>query len=221
MRSTIMLAAALLLTGPARAGLVVVELFQSQGCSSCPPANANLNAVAGRADLLPLSFAVTYWDRLGWPDRFASPAYTARQYDYAHAQGRQSVWTPQVYVNGRTTLVGPRPAEFAGAITAATPLPALPVSATAGQISLSAQGGGGDLWLVRYDPRQRDVAVRAGENAGRTLPHRNIVVQLVKLGRWNGAAARYALPAAPDAGLASALLLQAGQGGPIVAASRL
>ena len=76
---------------PAWSGPAVVELFQSQGCSSCPPASANLNALAGRDDVLALSFAVTYWDRLGWKDTFASPGFTARQWDYARGLHHDNV----------------------------------------------------------------------------------------------------------------------------------
>ena len=79
---------------------VVVELFQSQGCSSCPPANAMLNRLADRADLLPLNFGVTYWDRLGWKDKFAHPAFTERQWDYARSGKRGNVATPQFIVTG-------------------------------------------------------------------------------------------------------------------------
>jgi len=84
----------------------VIELFQSQGCSSCPPANANVNALSQRPDVLALSFAVTYWDGLGWKDIFAQPQFTARQWDYARAFGNDQVWTPQVVVNGRANIVG-------------------------------------------------------------------------------------------------------------------
>ncbi|MGL4543678.1 MAG: DUF1223 domain-containing protein, partial [Polymorphobacter sp.] len=84
---------------PAAAPLVVVELFQSQGCSSCPPANANVNAlIAARPDVLALSYGVTYWDQLGWKDGFATPANTQRQWDYAKGLGHANVWTPQVVV---------------------------------------------------------------------------------------------------------------------------
>src|ERR1700740_2052001 len=86
--------------------LTVVELFQSQGCSDCPPANANVMALSSRPDLLTLSFGVTYWDYLGWKDTFASPQYTARQWDYAHALHHAEVYTPQVVVNGRADIVG-------------------------------------------------------------------------------------------------------------------
>ncbi len=84
----------------------VVELFQSQGCSSCPPANANVIALSDRPDLLTLSFGVTYWDQLGWKDTFASPQFTARQRDYARALHHTEVFTPQVIVNGRADVVG-------------------------------------------------------------------------------------------------------------------
>src|SRR5438067_1223940 len=85
---------------------VVIEEFQSQGCSSCPPATANVNALAGRPEVLALSFAVTYWDALGWKDTFASPAFTQRQWDYAHHAGRTNVATPQVIVNGGPAVTG-------------------------------------------------------------------------------------------------------------------
>src|SRR5690348_13496568 len=95
------------LAGPATANpLTVVELFQSQGCSDCPPANANVMALNDRPDLLTLSFGVTYWDQLGWKDTFASPQYTARQWDYAHALKHSEVYTPQVIVNGRADITG-------------------------------------------------------------------------------------------------------------------
>ena len=79
----------------------VIELFQSQGCSSCPPAEANVAAISDRADVLALAFEVDYWDRLGWKDTFSKAAWTARQYSYARAMGRDGVYTPQVVVNGR------------------------------------------------------------------------------------------------------------------------
>src|SRR5437763_827460 len=86
----------------------VVELFTSQGCSSCPPANDTLSALAGRPEVLALSFGVTYWDDLGWKDTFAQKAFTLRQWDYAHAMKRSQVATPQMVVNGRADGVGNR-----------------------------------------------------------------------------------------------------------------
>src|SRR5271154_4044014 len=95
----------------------VIELFQSQGCSSCPPAAASVSAVSDRADVLALSFEVDYWDRLGWKDTFSKHAWTERQYAYAHAMGRDGVYTPQVVVNGRTEGDGLEPSGLAGLIS--------------------------------------------------------------------------------------------------------
>src|SRR5436189_5311338 len=103
---------------------VVVELYQSQGCSSCPPAEHNLNALADRPDVLALNFAVTYWDQLGWKDTFANPAYTQRQWDYAHGVfKRNQVATPQVVVNGRADLVGNNRSQLDAAVAKAVALP--------------------------------------------------------------------------------------------------
>src|SRR5271170_8374265 len=92
----------------------VIELFQSQGCSSCPPAEASVGAVSDRADVLALSFEVDYWDRLGWKDTFSKAAWTARQYAYAQAMGRDGVYTPQVVVNGRVEGDGLEASALAG-----------------------------------------------------------------------------------------------------------
>lgn len=201
----------------------VVELFQSQGCSSCPPANANLMAVAGRPDILALSFGVTYWDQLGWKDTFAQPAFTARQWDYAHGFGHGNVFTPQVVVNGRRDGVGAEAGELRALIAAGdrgTSGPSLNINH--GKVSLGAgraPPGGADIWLVRFDPRIEQVPVKRGENAGRTLPHRNVVRALVRLGGWNGAAETFTAPPG-DPALASAILVQQRAGGPILAAAR-
>jgi hypothetical protein len=204
---------------------VVVELFQSQGCSSCPPANANVNVLADRADVLALSFGVTYWDQLGWKDTFATPENTARQWDYAHGSLHHSnVFTPQVVINGRSDVVGIDRKELERAVAGATPPtgPALSISGAALSIGAgSAPATDADVWLVRYDPRVVEVAIRRGENGGRTLPHRNIVRALVRLGSWSGAAQQYVLPPSPDAALRTAILVQGKQGGPIISALKL
>lgn len=203
---------------------VVLELFQSQGCSSCPPANANINAIADQPGILALSFAVTYWDKLGWKDIFAQPAYTQRQWDYANTSKRGEVYTPQVVINGGRALVGSNRNELAQDIAAAGPVAQrLDVRTVGGKVALSGvtPRANTNVWLVRYDPKVRNVPIRAGENDGRTLPHKNVVRELVKLGPWTGTAPQFALPAAHEAGLASAILVQAGQGGAIVAARRI
>jgi hypothetical protein len=223
MMHLVLLMAALLATSAAASPLVVVELFQSQGCSSCPPANANINAlIARRPDVLALSFAVTYWDQLGWKDSFATPAYTQRQWDYAKGLHHDQVWTPQVIVGGRSDTVGIDAAALDGLIAASRPpagAPTLNVSADTVTLGAgTAPAGGAAVWLVRYDPRTVEVAVKSGENNGRTLPHRNIVRALVQLGDWHGAPVHFALPAAVP-GLATAVLVQP-RGGPILAAVR-
>jgi hypothetical protein len=200
----------------------VIELFQSQGCSSCPPANANVNALSQRPDILALSFAVTYWDGLGWKDVFAKPQFTSRQWDYARAFGNDQVWTPQVVVNGRTNIVGTR-IEPLQALIAKTDRGAGGPALVVARDSVTVDGSTAkpaDVWLVRYEPRAIEVAIKAGENSGRTLPHRNIVRELVKIGSWQGGSASFAVPAAKLAGLATAVFVQSGAGGPIIAASR-
>ncbi len=226
MASRTLAAAALLFAAPAFAAdaahPTVIELFQSQGCSSCPPANANVNALSQRADVLALSFAVTYWDQLGWKDSFATPQFTQRQWDYAKAFGNDQVWTPQVVINGRANIVGTRREPLEALIARTDRGNGGPV-VDFGDAGVSVRGATtrpADVWLVRYDPRSVAVAIKAGENTGRTLPHRNIVHQLVRIGVWNGGAANFAVPVAHDAALASAVLIQAGSGGPIIAAAR-
>ncbi|HEV2532328.1 DUF1223 domain-containing protein [Phenylobacterium sp.] len=217
----------LTLTAPARAAdaahPVVVELFQSQGCSSCPPANANLLGVVDRPEVLALSFGVTYWDELGWKDTFASPKFTARQWDYAHGLGHSQVFTPQVVVNGRQDGVGADSREFQGLIARGERAPRGPdLSIGSGQVAIGAgaTAQAADVWLVRYDPRLVQVPIKRGENGGKTLPHRNVVRELTRLGAWRGAATRFALPPAADPALKTAILIQLPRGGAILAAAR-
>ena len=225
MRTIAAIAATLLATAAQAADAqhpTVVELFQSQGCSSCPPANANINALAARPDILALSFAVTYWDGLGWKDSFAKPQFTDRQWAYARAFGNAQVWTPQVVVNGRATVVGAKLAPLQALIAGNDRGAAGPaIGIMDGKVAVSGSTAApADVWLVRYDPRSVEVAIKAGENGGRTLPHRNIVRELVKIGRWTGGTASFAVPAPRSPGLATATFVQAGPGGPIVAAAR-
>jgi hypothetical protein len=202
----------------------VVELFQSQGCSSCPPAAANLLAISERPDVLALSFAVDYWDRLGWKDTFSKHAWTERQYAYAHAMGGSDVYTPQVVVNGRAAGVGAEPGDLAGLVRRGDRGTAGPAIAFAGGAVTVGAGqapaSGADVWLALYDPRTVEVAVQRGENAGRTLPHKDVVRDLVLLGRWRGEAASFSLPASSGAGLAEAAIVQTVGAGPILAAAR-
>jgi hypothetical protein len=205
---------------PAPSPLVVVELFQSQGCSSCPPAEANLNAIAGQPGILALSFGVTYWDSLGWKDTFATEAYTDRQWAYAKHRKRDNVWTPQVYVNGHADLVGNDRAQLDQAIAHAnTQGPQLTWEKDQLVVSAGKSTATCDVWLVRYDPRTINVAIGAGENSGRTLPHRNVVRELAHLGTWNGTAHSFVVPPSAFKGLSTAVLVQVEAGGDILGAS--
>lgn len=201
---------------------VVVELYQSQGCSSCPPANAALNMIADRPGVIALSFAVTYWDRLGWKDIFADESYTQRQYDYARTLGNANVYTPQVVINGKEQLTGIKRGELARAVQASTPLSGGPQIAVNGNIVIIGKkpenAVRADIWLVRFDPRTQHVGIRSGENSGRTLPHKNIVKSLVRLGHWQGKSARYGLPRSADTNWKSAILVQRQTTGEIIAA---
>jgi hypothetical protein len=209
-----------LVSAPAQAAPTVVELFQSQGCSSCPPAIANINALADRPDLLVLSFSVTYWDQLGWKDTFARPEFTTRQFAYGRAFG-DGAYTPEVVIDGRSDLVGQNRRELDAAVAKTAPLQGPALSIDSGSVTVGAASGSGDVWLVRYDRRVLNVDIGAGENSGVLLAHRNIVRALVRLGSWSGAAKSYALPSDGDPAWRSAILVQRPNAGPILAAAKL
>jgi hypothetical protein len=201
----------------------VVELFQSQGCSSCPPAEANVGAVSDRADVLALAFEVDYWDRLGWKDTFSKPAWTARQYAYARTMGRDGVYTPQVVVNGRVEGDGLDASALAGMMSRGdrgADGPSVRFSGEQVRIGAgAAPAGGADVWLARYIPHTIEVTIPRGENSGRTLPYRDVVREMVMLGKWRGEAATFPAPGG-DASLAEAAIVQASGAGPILAAAK-
>lgn len=212
------------LAEPAPQNPVVVELFTSQGCSSCPPANANLAAIADRPDVLALSFGVTYWDYLGWKDSFAKPEFTNRQYAYEQTLHRATAYTPQMVVNGEMDLIGNSADELDRKISAARDdaQTAPDIRFAESEITIGAGAPPediADVWLVRYDPNVVQVPVARGENGGRTLPHKNVVHDFVRLGGWSGEAVSFELPPAAD-GLKTAILVQSAYTGPILAAAK-
>jgi hypothetical protein len=168
-------------------GFAVVELFTSEGCSSCPPADANLTrllSAAGARPVLGLSWHVDYWDRLGWKDPFSSEAATQRQNAYAHAWGTRRLYTPQMVVNGRDAFVGSSEAQADAAVAAALKRPATvglsaraeAAGAGAWRVTWAAEGAPtGCVVLVALTQGGRSVAVPRGENAGRTLRHEGVV----------------------------------------------
>jgi hypothetical protein len=201
----------------------VIELFQSQGCSSCPPAEANVGAVSERADVLALSFEVDYWDRLGWKDTFSKAAWTARQYAYARAMGQDGVYTPQVVVNGRVAGDALEPGALAGLISRGDRGAGGPrIGFSGGAVTVGAGAaptGGADVWLARYIPHAVEVTIPRGENAGHTLPYKDVVREMVLLGHWQGEAATFSVPVG-DLALAEAAIVQANGAGPILAAAK-
>ena len=199
--------------------LTVVELFTSQGCSSCPPANANLIKISNRKNVLALSFSVTYWDYLGWKDTYGKPEFTERQIAYEPALRQPGPYTPQMVFNGSATAIGNSLPEVESLLAEAPSLngPALAFNNDRIEIGAGPGAGSADVWLVRYDPRVEAVPVARGENSGATLQHTHIVRRLDRLGSWDGRKTSFSLPQV-DKGLKTAVLIQRPNGGAILSA---
>ncbi len=191
---------------------VVVELFTSQGCSSCPPADAVLAELAKRGDVVALGFHIDYWDGLGWKDPFSRQSSTDRQRAYARLFGSGQIYTPQIVVDGREEMVGSRRDAVLAAVDAARPESVAPVAFAADgrTVTVGAGEGNGTVLLVRF-AQQRTTRVGAGENARRTLEDVNGVEALSTLGPWSGTAQRFAIEP-PAAGEGLAVLVQAPNG---------
>jgi hypothetical protein len=173
---------------------VVVELYTSQGCSSCPPADALLKRLALRDDVIALALHVDYWDYIGWKDNFAQPAFTKRQKAYARVAGARSIYTPQIIIGGIAHVVGARPMDVADLVMEQKSQARsvdLKASRAREQILIRASKvagtGQGDMivQLVRYIPKAT-VAIKTGENAGKTLEYVNVVTHLSVVGTWTG-----------------------------------
>jgi hypothetical protein len=210
------LAAALLLAAPAaRARPVLVEMFVSQSCSSCLPANALLQQLAASdKNLLPLSLNVTYWNNTGWHDPDSIDAATTRQFWYAQLANSSNVYTPEAVVDGTNHFVGSRAAQLRDAVRDAQAAMAAAVPVTvAGNKILSLEvgqgSGAGQVILFGYDSRHA-TPVQSGENGGAVVTEINVVRSITALGPWNGMDQRYTIPR--PAGQHVALLLQAADG---------
>jgi len=191
-------------TGHASAGgkrPVVVELYTSQGCSSCPPADALLARLADRKDVIALSLPITYWDMLGWKDTLASEGNTRRQKAYGQLMGHGGVYTPQMIVDGVNDIVGSREAAVEAAIDArAADGRTVPVTLGVSPHELRVYvGPGGErgedatIWMFEVMPKAT-VAIHAGENEGRSMTYRNIVRGVKAVGMWKGQSVSLDLP---------------------------
>ena len=207
---------------------VVVELFTSQGCSSCPPADKLLAELSARDDIIALALHVDYWDYIGWKDEFADPAHTVRQRGYSRAAGKRSIYTPQMVVGGVDHVVGARPMELLDTIEAhrASKKPAaVTLRREEGRVAVSIRASGtmpsgnAVVQVATVTPKA-SVDIRRGENAGRTLDYHNIVRKLVEIGEWDGRGTYRASIKVPD-GVRVVVLVQSSTSGPILGAAQL
>ena len=211
----------------ARRGPVLLELFTSQGCSACPPADKLLASLAGREDLLVLSFHVSYWDHMGWADPFAIPVSTRRQRGYARAMRSRSIYTPQMVVQGHAAAVGSDEARIDALVRAAAPTVALAVEremAGTERISVTipevaAASGPLELWAVVFSSADGRF-VPQGENAGHMLRHANVVrhAGIVAVVERTPALVQFDRPDMDADGIA--LILQGRNLGPVVGTGR-
>ncbi len=206
---------------------VVVELFTSQGCSSCPPADRFLAELSKTEDVIALAWHVDYWDYLGWVDKFADPSHTERQKHYARSMGEKMIYTPQVIVDGMSHTVGSDAARVLKLINFARdhePQIELSAKRDDGMITIRAEAvsklkGRVDVNLVHYQP-EAEVHIKRGENAGSTITYTNIVSDFMHVGTWGGQGV-LDLEAPDTSELPMVILLQEKGYGPILAAIEL
>jgi hypothetical protein len=183
----------------------VVELFTSQGCSSCPPADKIIGELAKDPSVIALSMPIDYWDYLGWKDTLADARFSARQKAYSQARGDRDVYTPQVVVNGSVHVIGSDLAGIESAIAdtdKAQGVMSVPISMTlAGkQINVSVAASSkaaaavhGEVWICSVS-REVPISIGRGENRGREVTYYNVVRNVLKVGDWNGSSASWTVP---------------------------
>ncbi|MEM7753766.1 MAG: DUF1223 domain-containing protein [Pseudomonadota bacterium] len=206
--------------------VVVVELFTSQGCSSCPPADRLLGELAKEDDIIALGFHVDYWDYLGWKDEFASPEHTKRQRAYGRAFGERSIYTPQMVIAGKEHVVGSRGMKVAKTIDKHAEH-AMPInvrlSRSGGTVTVQAstkqQVPNVVVQLATFVPEET-VQIRRGENRGKTLTYHNVVRKIAPIGTWDGQGT-FRASANVSANQPVVVLIQARNGGAILGASQL
>ncbi|MFZ1727313.1 MAG: DUF1223 domain-containing protein [Albidovulum sp.] len=206
---------------------VVVELYTSQGCSSCPPADAVLAELAKRSDVIPLALHIDYWDYIGWKDTFADPAFTQRQRDYARVAGVRTIYTPQMIIGGMDHLVGVHVSELEKLFkrhASKAPQVRLVLTRKGSVVQIRAKAlkpleRGAIVQIVRYSPSET-VAIGRGENSGRTIDYVNTVLDLTKLANWDGSA-EFAQDVKAESKGSYAVIIQEPGPGPVLVAARL
>ena len=195
---------------------VVIELFTAQGCAGCPEANARFESVAAEPGVIALTYAVDYWDYLGWEDTFARPEFAQRQRAYSKPLRLRDVSTPQVVIDGRRQVVGAQAPALQSAIDeeAARRVfpPEIEFRADGDRVGVGsgrAPSGGAEVVAVSFTPGPQEVEIDRGDNRGRTVRHMNVVRSVRILGDWTGRPVLYTLPGAPRPGQAVAILVQA------------
>jgi hypothetical protein len=207
--------------------VVVVELFTSQGCSSCPPADEALARISERDDVVALSLHVDYWDYIGWRDTFAQRQFGQRQAAYRDTWHKNVVYTPQLVVHGRGDLAGSRPGDLPAAIATAQE------SDPPVEVTIERQGGmlkcwieprskpvAGTIWIAKYTMSSM-VEITRGENAGRSITYSNVVTSLNRIGSWVGNEIEDVAMPQPEPGEGVAIWVQSGDNGPILAAAKI
>jgi hypothetical protein len=202
----------------------VIELFTSQGCSSCPPADRLLAELSKDPSLIPLSLPIDYWDYLGWKDTLALSGNANRQKAYSHVRGDRDVYTPQAVINGAAQALGSDRTAIEQAITRSrsnADTMSLPVAMRVanGRLTVEAPAatsdiGNAEVWLCPLST-SIDVSIGRGENGGHTFTYHNVVRRWMKLGEWKGEAATWSIPLAEvsaDGADAAAVMVQSGIG---------
>jgi hypothetical protein len=206
---------------------VLVELFTAQGCEGCPQADLALGELAKRKGVIALTFSVDIWDYTGWTDTLAQPEFTARQQAYVKRLKVREIYTPEVVVDGAGEAAGLDPKSLAPALqraAAESPRgPTIRLSKAGDRVWIGAEkvpARALDVWLIRYDPKAREVKVKAGDNKGKTVVVTNAVRELARIGGWRGRPVALDLPDATAEGLKTVIVVQGPHGGIVTAAAR-
>ncbi|KAK5938900.1 hypothetical protein PMZ80_009092 [Knufia obscura] len=212
------------------AALSVIELFQSQGCKSCPPALPTIHkAIDNATNSLLLTYDVTYWDNADWKDTFGRSAWDARQRAYVTKWGRTGIFTPQVVVDGVADGVGARQGEVSDIIARARDMGnqmawSIGIDRFGEELFIKSDRSEAethDIVVVSYDPRSQIVKVGKGTNKGKKMPYRNLVSDVQKIGEWRGGEVKVELPQFGQDKMERVVLVQGQQGGPVVSALKV